>query len=323
MTATASASPGNALARAASTDVVPAGPDRFPVRWNRDAEVPPLSPRLQLVRAALVVVLTLMIGLVLQLAFVSDLQHRTSQEEAYAEFRTQLAEGTAPAGPVDFENVVVPNGEPIAYLEIPTIGLEEVVVQGTTGSDLFIGPGHRRDTPLPGQFGTSIIMGRRASYGSPFAAIGELVDGDLVRVTTGQGVFEYRVLGVRREGDPLPPPLEPASARLVLATADGRAFLPDGVLRVDADIVTAPVGGQQRLVTDDGLPGSERLMGTDTGTLWVLVLWLQALLATAIAAVWAWHRWGRPQTWIAFIPPLAFIGLGVAGETARLLPNLL
>lgn len=322
MTAT-TATNAHALVRAASPDEG-VGPGRLPVPWQRtDAPLPPLPPRLQLVRAAVVVVLVLMVGVLLQLAVVSDLQHRTSQQRMFNDFRAQLAEGTAPSGPVDFENNVVDRGEPIAYLEIPTIGVDEVVVQGTTPGDLFRGPGHRRDTPLPGQFGTSILMGRRASYGSPFAKIGELEEGDPITVTTGQGVFEYEVIGVRREGDPLPPPLASGSGRLVLATADGRAFLPTGVLRVDADIVTPAVGGQPRLVSDDTLPGEERLMGTDTSTLWVLVLWLQGLLVVSLAAVWAWHRWGRPQAWIVFLPPLAFLGLGAAGEVARLLPNLL
>lgn len=322
MTATTPAS-GTSLVRAATRPDDGRIPDRFPVPWRGNVDVPPLPPRLQLVRAGLLTVLALMGGLIVQLAFVSDLQHRTSQQRAYADFRAQLAEGTAPAGPVDFENEFVERGEPIAYLEIPTIGLEEVVVHGTAAGDLFIGPGHRRDTALPGQIGTSILMGRRASYGLPFGHIDQLVAGDLITVTTGQGVFEYRVIGVRREGDPLPPPLEQGSSRLVLATADGRPFLPDGVVRVDADITTPAVGGQQRLFTDDSLPDEERFLAIDTSSLWVLVLWLQGLLATSIAVIWAWHRWGHAQAWIACVPPLAFVGLGAAGEVARLLPNLL
>lgn len=294
-------------------------------RLRAASDVQPLSPRLQLVRGAVMAVLALSFGLIAQLAVVSGLQHRASQERQFAAFRNQLAQGTAPSGPSDFENRVLAAGAPVAYLEIPMIGLTEVVGQGTSSSDLFLGPGHRRDTPLPGQIGVSILMGRRAAYGAPFGDIGRLVEGARIKVTTGQGVFVYRVLGVRREGDPLPPPLEAGSSRLVLATADGRAFLPDGVVRVDADIVAevAPaVGGPPRLVSADTLPGAEQFMAIDASSLWVLVLWLQALLLLSIAAVWAWHRWGRPQTWVTFLPPLAFVGLGAAGEFARLLPNL-
>jgi hypothetical protein len=43
----------------------------------------------------------------------------------------------------------------------------------------------------------------------------------------------------------------------------------------------------------------------------------------ALIAVWAWHRWGRAQTWIVCLPVLILVGLGAAGELAQLLPNLL
>jgi hypothetical protein len=63
-------------------------------------------------------------------------------------------------------------------------------------------------------------------------------------------------------------------------------------------------------------------MAADTGTLWVLAFWLQALTLVVLAAVWAWHRWGHAQAWVVFVPPLLLVGLAVAGEAARLLPNL-
>ncbi|MGV9648832.1 hypothetical protein [Streptomyces sp. NPDC003554] len=53
------------------------------------------------------------------------------------------------------------------------------------------------------------------------------------------------------------------------------------------------------------------------------MMWLQALLLVSVAAVWAWHRWGRHQTWIVFAPLVAVLGLQVATRTTELLPNLL
>ena len=310
-----------AAARSATSDVES---ERAGARARAGSiDIPPISPRLQLVRAAVLMVAALSIGLLVQLAVVSRVQHHTAQERLFSEFRAQLAEGTAPAGPVDFENAVVEEGAPVAYLEIPSIGVSEVVVQGTTSSALFDGPGHRRDTALPGQIGTSILMGRRASYGAPFASIRELEQGATVTVTTGQGVFDYTVIGVRREGDTLPPPVSAGSSRIVLVTADGRPLMPDGVVRVDADLDGDAVVGQARLVDDDTLPGREHFMSGDSSSLWVLVLWLQAMVVVSIGAVWAWHRWGRPQMWVAFAPAIAFVGLGVAGEVARLLPNMI
>ena len=67
----------------------------------------------------------------------------------------------------------------------------------------------------------------------------------------------------------------------------------------------------------------EKLMGTDPSTLWALALWLQALLLVALGGVWAWHRWGRAQAWIMFLPPTFLICLYASGQVVRLLPNVM
>lgn len=297
-------------------------------RWRRrtrraTAGVPALGPRLQLARAALIAIFVISMSLLIEMLVVSGLQQRAAQQRAYDALRSDLATGTAPIGPTDAEGRVLASGTPVAYLEIPAIGLRQVIVEGTTPSNLFNGPGHRRDTPLPGQVGTSMVLGRRAAFGGPFAHVDDLRPEDLIHVTTGQGEFEYRVVGVREEGDPAPEPLEPGTGRLLLATAAGRPFMPAGVLRVDAELDGEAVGGAARLISANGLPASEQLMGADASTLWALALWLQALTVLVVAAVWAWHRWGRVKAWVVFLPPLLLVGLNVAGEAARLMPNLL
>ena len=40
-------------------------------------------------------------------------------------------------------------------------------------------------------------------------------------VTTGEGVFHYRVEDIRYPGDSLPPPLKPNRSRLTLVTSSG------------------------------------------------------------------------------------------------------
>ena len=49
-----------------------------------------------------------------------------------------------------------------------------VVVEGTTPGEPDAGPGHLRDTPLPGQAGVSVVFGRRATFGAPFASLPQL-----------------------------------------------------------------------------------------------------------------------------------------------------
>ena len=77
------------------------------------------------------------------------------------------------------------------------------------------------------------------------------------------------------------------------------------------------------MVKVSALPRNEQLMAADTTTLWRLVFWLQALLVVVLGIVWAWHRWGRAQTWIVFFPLTALVGLLSSAEAVRLLPNLL
>ena len=295
---------------------------RHAVPVSRSA-APPLSPRLQLIRIVLVLVCVFATTLLLQLVVVSRFQHGAAQGRLFDEFRGQLANGVAPIGPTDQAGKLLPLGAPVAYLEIPRLDLDEVVGEGTTAGVLFDGAGHRRDTPLPGQVGTSVVMGRHAAYGGPFSDLDSLEEGDRIVVTTGQGVFEYSVIGVRYEGQPAPPPPGAGDSRLMLVTADGAPFLPNGVLRVDAELDGDAVGGPARPVTAAGLPTNERIMAADTSTLWALALWLQALIALCIGVVWAWHRWGRAQAWVVFLPLLLLVGLSVADEAARLLPNLL
>ena len=84
-------------------------------------------------------------------------------------------------------------GDPIGRLEMPAIGVEEIVVAGTDGASLRKGPGHYPDTPLPGVRGTVAIAGHRTTYGAPFRRIDQLDRGDRVRVVMPYGAFTYRV----------------------------------------------------------------------------------------------------------------------------------
>jgi len=86
------------------------------------------------------------------------------------------------------------NGDALAHLEIPTIGVDKVVVRGVDVPDLRKGPGHYPSTVLPGNEGNAAIAGHRTTYGAPFNRIDELVPGDEITVTSVQGEFIYRVL---------------------------------------------------------------------------------------------------------------------------------
>ncbi|MEZ5222115.1 MAG: class E sortase [Ilumatobacteraceae bacterium] len=270
----------------------------------------------------LIMALVLSVSLLLHLGLVSGLQQRSAQTRMYNEFRSELAQGTAPIGPADADGVELADGTPVAYMEIRAIGLETIVAEGTSAEVLFDGPGHRRDTQLPGQVGSTVLFGRASTYGGPFDDLGDLRVDDRIVVTTGQGTFEYAVIGVRRAGDPLPPAAPAGGSRLMLVTADGSPFLSSGVLRVDADLVGQAVVGDARAISAAALGEHERAMGNQTDTVWALALWMQALTVLSVLAIWAWTRWGRAQAWIVFTPPLTLVGISASAEIAKLLPNL-
>lgn len=273
--------------------------------------------------AALCVFAALLLGFAANLTIVGHLQHSRDQQTAYDEFRRQLALGIAPVGQQTYEGELLAPGAPVALLRIPVLGLKEVVGESTTSGVLMSGPGHRRDTPLPGQAGTSVIMGRQWGYGSPFNDLNQLPVGTEIRVTTGQGTATYEVSAIRREGDPLPPSLKEGEGRLTLITADGGPYTPSGTIRVDATLTSDAQPSPPRPLATGWIDKSEQALGSENAAWLSVFLWSQGLLGAALLTMAASRAWGRWQTWIVGVPVLAALGLAVSGAAARLLPNLL
>ena len=85
-------------------------------------------------------------------------------------------------------------GEGIARIEIPKIDVNWIVVEGVTVDALKKGPGHFPGTAYPGDKGNVVISGHRATYGEPFARMNEVGVGDVIKLTTLRGVFDYTVV---------------------------------------------------------------------------------------------------------------------------------
>jgi sortase A len=69
------------------------------------------------------------------------------------------------------------------------------VIHGTSVADLKRGPGHYVDSAAPGGEGNLAIAGHRTTYGSPFADLQDLTDGDTIHVVDRAGVewvYAYR-----------------------------------------------------------------------------------------------------------------------------------
>jgi len=117
----------------------------------------------------------------------TDVYGRVNQDRLVEQFRTpEVAQA--------YRERKVPVGAGLTRLRIPKIGVDVVVVEGTTPAALRAGAGHYVETPLPGEPGNVGIAGHRTTYGRPFNRLDEMRPGDLAELETPFEVFTYRVM---------------------------------------------------------------------------------------------------------------------------------
>lgn len=81
-------------------------------------------------------------------------------------------------------------GKPLARLSIKRIGLDAIVVEGTDKVSLRRGPGHLRETGIPGESRNCAFAAHRDGW---FLRLPEVRRGDVVSVETQQGRYLYTV----------------------------------------------------------------------------------------------------------------------------------
>jgi LPXTG-site transpeptidase (sortase) family protein len=252
----------------------------------------------------------LVLGFAGYLYYLSGVQEARTQTTLYATLSGQLAVAVAPLGSPK-------PGSPVAILNIPAIGLRgEVVVEGTSPENLTSGPGHLRDTPLPGQAGISVLYGRRATFGAPFARVPLVKPGEKITVTTGQGTATYVVKLV---GDSRRPILiNTAPNQLLLLTADSD-LEPSHYIEVDANLTSAaqPDPGGRPAVSS-----AELALGNDPNTLILTMAWGLALVIVSAGGTIAAARWSRWPAYMAVVPIALAIVWNLYENLAALLPNL-
>ncbi len=306
----------------------PPAPDEQAVttQSKRGKEPQERKPRrpMSTARGATVWVLTtvslLTLWFVLYAVVLTPFQESHSQAVLYNTMREQLALQVAPLG-----NTIAP-GVPVALISAPALGIADVVVvEGTASGDLMSGPGHRRDTVLPGQAGISVLYGRASLFGGPFGALSTAHVGDAITVTTGQGVFQYMVEGRRQAGDPFPAAVAAGGGRLTLVSAvgDGRAgaLSPTGAVFVDARLTG--VGQPSPGGRPAAVPKAEQAMQGDPSALLGVALALPLLIAAILFVAWARTRWGGWQSWLVGMPIVLGALWAVSQAAVQLLPNLL
>lgn len=113
--------------------------------------------------------------------YQSRVQNRLDREFASAELATR------------YRSARLEEGDALTRIKIPKLGVDVVVVEGTTASALRAGAGHYRDTPLPCALGNVAIAGHRTTYGKPFTNIDRLKPGDPIILETPVGRCTYEV----------------------------------------------------------------------------------------------------------------------------------
>jgi sortase A len=284
---------------------------------RRAARVRPVvSAKRRALETGTFVVAGLLAWVVLYLTVLSGFSHGHAQAELYGSFRSDLAAGTAPL------MEPIPHGRPVAMLDAPAIGLRhEIVVQGTTPSDLQKGPGHALGTVLPGQAGTSVLMGRSVSFGGPFSGVANARLETKILVTTGQGTFTYVVTARRSEGDTFKAPSAGAGRLTLITLGGGNRWTPNKTVFIDLDLVGKPASAGLMVQPDpNGAPMAHDL---SVGTVALFILSLQLVLLVIVGFIWGRTRWSGVGAWVAGVPAL-LMALWLAGSFASrmALPNL-
>jgi LPXTG-site transpeptidase (sortase) family protein len=112
--------------------------------------------------------------------FLSDMETNRLQDELAKEFAA-------------LDGIARKEGDPLTRFRVPKLGVDTIVVEGTSPSALRAGAGHYPKTVLPGQKGNVGIAGHRTTYGRPFNRIEQLVVGDKIILETPVARYTYEV----------------------------------------------------------------------------------------------------------------------------------
>ena len=279
-------------------------------------DAPPKEPRpittARVIAGGLLLVTGLLVAFAGYLVVGSALAANRAQDVLYSTLRTDLAQATVPVS-----GLIAP-GTPLGVLKIPTIGLDQVFVEGSSSDQTKSGPGLKTDTVLPGQTGVSVLIGHRSTSGGAFAHLDQLRPGDRIDVATGQGKFRY-VVDLVRTSDAAATTVRVVPSRLTLVTSDP-AYTPDRTLMVSARLV----GKALPASTGTTAPPADQPGHGSASHLVALLLWSQLLLLATVLVTWTALRTAqRRWLWIGATPVLLAVLWMVFENLALLLPNTL
>ena len=238
--------------------------------------------------------LVLLLGLFVYAKVFTPMAEDRAQALLEKEFTPALLNGVAPVGyPIE-------SGTPVALIEIIDINVRRVVVEGTRAEELAKGPGHLVGSAIPGQPGTSAILGRSSRYGSAFSRRDELKAGQEVTVTTAQGVHTYEVVDSTLRSANDSAAFTGERNMLLLITGVGGAS-PDQRLVVRA-LLTSPVFPAGAAATEVQTMTAELGLEGSTKSPMQLALWLLLLMILLVVTILLTEKIGKRVTWLIAIP---------------------
>jgi sortase A len=118
---------------------------------------------------------------------------------------------------------VLREGDVIGEIQVPRLGLDAMVVQGESPSNLQRAVGHISNSPLPGEWGNVALAGHRDTF---FRPLRDVRAGDEIRFRTPRETFKYRVESIEIVGPRDTKVLAPSSGRdLTLITCFPFSFV--------------------------------------------------------------------------------------------------
>jgi sortase A len=227
---------------------------------------------------------------------------------------------------------IPPQGDVLARLSIPKLGVDQYVVEGVDVDDLRKGPGHYPATPLPGQEGNASIAGHRTTYGAPFEDLDQLTTGDTITVQTVQGDFTYRLSEDPFAVSPdagevlsaVPDPVQPGTnlATLTLTTCNPKYSAAERLI-VKASLVlppgALPLPAPEEVV--NATPVEIGGLDGDTASRSPALLW--GIIAALVGLAWwfLFHRYPRWYVWIVGAVPFLVVLWVFYTYLERLLPS--
>ena len=268
-----------------------------------------LALSIPVVRRFAIVIFVLAFGSLMFNQILGPLVHDRAATALEQRLASDLVNGVAPvSNPIAL-------GVPIGLIEVPNRDVRAVVVEGSKAEQLAQASGHLIGSALPGQPGVSAILGRSQTYGAEFRNLDQLIVGDEVVVTTGQGVHTYEVIDIT-----------------VRSARDAAAFQGEGHML----ILTTVVDSSDRLVvratltspvfpageaTDHQTSLDELGLAGDSSSWSDLALWMliAALLAAGFPVIV--NQVGRRVGWLVVTPIAMWVALEVWTAISLMSPS--